>query len=109
MPQDMATFYALGFGGASFVNQIQMGIPLTITDPHMTRFVMSIDEAINLVMFAFTNGKSGDLFVQKSAACTIMIWQKPSKFYVVPNHEIKIIGTRHGEKSFEVLISKDSS
>ncbi len=91
-----------------FVNQIQMGMPLTITDPHMTRFVMSIDEAINLVMFAFTNGKSGDLFVQKSAACTIGDLAKAVKILCgVPNHEIKIIGTRHGEKSFEVLISKD--
>ena len=93
-----------------FFDQIKNNQPLTLTDPNMTRFMMSLDEAVELVLFAFENGKSGDLFVQKSPASTIENLAKTMVSMVgKPNHEIKIIGTRHGEKVYEVLMTKEES
>jgi len=93
-----------------FVNQLKNGKPITITDPGMTRFMMSLDEAVDLVLFAFKNGESGDLFVQKSPASTIENLAYTLKNMLgKPNHEIKTIGTRHGEKVYEVLMTKEES
>ena len=91
-----------------FVNQIKSGVPLTITDPNMTRFIMSLDEAIDLVLLAFLKGRPGEIFVQKSSSCTIKdLSQAVKNLCSLPEHKTKIIGTRHGEKSFEVLMSKE--
>jgi UDP-glucose 4-epimerase len=92
-----------------FINQIRTGKPITITDPDMTRFMMSLDQAIDLVLFAFENGKSGDIFVQKAPAATIkMLASAISKIFGNKNeHEIKTIGTRHGEKLYETLLTKE--
>lgn len=90
-----------------FINQIKKGLPLTITDPGMTRFMMTLEDAVDLVLFAFENGKQGDLFVQKSPASTIEDLAKALlKLYNAKN-EIKIIGTRHGEKLFETLVNRE--
>mgnify|MGYP001161252279 FL=1 len=87
-----------------FINQIKSGAPLTITDPLMTRFMMSLDDAVDLVLYAFKNGRSGDMFVQKSPAATIeTLAQAMLEIYNAKN-EIKIIGTRHGEKLYETLV-----
>ncbi len=87
-----------------FIKQIKSGDPLTITDPQMTRFMMTLDDAVDLVLYAFRNGKSGDMFVQKSPAATIeTLAQAMLEIYDAKN-EIKIIGTRHGEKLFETLV-----
>lgn len=91
-----------------FIDQMRKGNPITITDPNMTRFMMSLDEAVDLVLFAFENGKSGDLFIQKSPATTIELLAKTmKKLFNKPNQDIKIIGTRHGEKLYEVLMTKE--
>jgi UDP-N-acetylglucosamine 4,6-dehydratase len=91
-----------------FIDQIKNGKPITITDPNMTRFMMSLDDAVNLVMFAFENGKSGDIFVQKAPAATVeLLAHTMRKILAAPNHEIKIIGTRHGEKLYETLLTKE--
>ncbi len=91
-----------------FTNQIIAGKPLTITNPEMTRFMMTLDEAVELVLFAFSNGKPGDIFVQKSPAATISVLVEAlTRLLKKSNHEIKIIGTRHGEKQYEVLLSKE--
>ena len=91
-----------------FVNQIRAGQVLTITDPAMTRFMMTLDNAVDLVLYAFENGKSGDIFVQKSPAATIeTLVQALTDLMGVPNHKVKVIGTRHGEKLFEVLLSRE--
>ena len=91
-----------------FINQIKNGNPLTITDPNMTRFMMSLDQAVDLVLFAFENAESGDIFVQKAPAATIkMLAKSIVKIFGKPNHEIKIIGTRHGEKLYETLLTKE--
>lgn len=93
-----------------FIDQIRNGKPITITDPSMTRFMMSLDEAVDLVLFAFENGKNGDLFVQKSPASTIKTLAITLKNLLKkPEHEIKVIGTRHGEKVYEVLMTKEES
>lgn len=91
-----------------FVGQVRKGKPLTITDPAMTRFVMTLAEAVDLVLYAFQRGKNGDLFVQKAPAATIEVLAK-SVLHVLgePDHPIKIIGTRHGEKLFETLLSRE--
>jgi len=91
-----------------FVEQIKNNQPLTITNPEMTRFMMSLDEAVELVLFAFKNGKQGDLFVQKAPACTIDTLAK-AIIELKGNSKTKIvnIGTRHGEKLYEVLITKE--
>ena len=91
-----------------FINQIKNESPITITDPEMTRFMMSLDQAIDLVLFAFKNGKSGDIFVQKAPAATIHILAKTiAKILGKPGHEIRTIGTRHGEKLYETLLTKE--
>ena len=91
-----------------FVNQIQRGVPLTATDPEMTRFMMTLDDAVNLVLYAFQNGQSGDVFVQKAPAVTIEILIKAVLGLMgAPNHPVNIIGTRHGEKLYETLLSRE--
>ena len=91
-----------------FVNQIRAGQPLTITDPDMTRFIMSLPEAVDLVLYAFTNGKPGDIFVQKAPAATIGVLASAVREVMgVPDHPIHSIGTRHGEKLFETLMSRE--
>jgi UDP-N-acetylglucosamine 4,6-dehydratase/5-epimerase len=90
-----------------FVDQIKKGQPLTVTDPNMTRFLMSLEEAVELVMFAFLNAESGDIMVQKAPASTIGDLAQAIKELISSNNEIRIIGTRHGEKLFETLLTKE--
>jgi len=91
-----------------FFDQIRDGKEITITDPNMTRFMMSLDEAVELVLFAFNNGENGDIFVQKSPAATIQLLVDTMKNMLnKPNHPVKIIGTRHGEKLYETLLTKE--
>jgi UDP-glucose 4-epimerase len=91
-----------------FIDQIENGKPITITDPNMTRFMMSLDDAVDLVLFAFENGKSGDIFVQKAPAATVeLLAHTMRKTLGAPDHEIKTIGTRHGEKLYETLLTKE--
>ena len=89
-----------------FVEQIKSGLPLTITNPDMTRYLMSLEEAVELVLFAFENGQAGDIMVQKSPASTIMDLAIAVKELFHADNEIKIIGTRHGEKVYEPLVTK---
>ena len=90
-----------------FLNQIQAEEPLTVTDPNMTRFMMTIEGAVDLVLYAFTHGAPGDIFVQKAPSATIGILAKALvKLLNVPN-EIRIIGTRHGEKLYETLLNRE--
>ena len=90
-----------------FIKQIKEGNPITITDPKMTRYLMSLDEAVDLVLFAFKNGEQGDLFVQKSPASTIEDLAVALKELFNASNEIKIIGTRHGEKLYETLCTRE--
>jgi UDP-glucose 4-epimerase len=90
-----------------FINQIKSGFPLTITDPNMTRFLMSLNDAVDLVLFAFENGNQGDLFVNKAPAATIGDLAKAIKDLAKLDAEINIIGTRHGEKLFETLCTRE--
>jgi UDP-glucose 4-epimerase len=90
-----------------FINQIKSGLPLTITDPNMTRFLMSLNDAVDLVLFAFENGNQGDLFVNKAPAATIGDLAKAIKELAKVDNEIKIIGTRHGEKLYETLCTRE--
>jgi UDP-glucose 4-epimerase len=91
-----------------FVDQIRDGNPITITDPDMTRFMMSLDQAIDLVLFAFENGESGDIFVQKAPAATIKLLANTMKnIFGLPEHVVETIGTRHGEKLYESLLTKE--
>ena len=90
-----------------FTEQIKSGEPLTITDPNMTRFLMSLEEAVELVIFAFKNAKAGDIMVQKSPASTIGELAQAVKELFNADNEIKIIGTRHGEKLYETLLTKE--
>lgn len=91
-----------------FINQIKSGNPISITDPEMTRFMMTLDDAVDLVMYAFKNGKPGDIFVQKAPAATIKTLAKAiSETMEKPDHRIEIMGTRHGEKLFEVLLTRE--
>jgi UDP-N-acetylglucosamine 4,6-dehydratase/5-epimerase len=91
-----------------FIDQVKKGMPITITDPNMTRFMMSLDQAVDLVLFAFENGESGDIFVQKAPAATIELLANTMKNILgVPSHEVKTIGTRHGEKLYETLLTKE--
>ena len=91
-----------------FSRQIAAGQPITITDPSMTRFMMTLDDAVDLVIYAFENGKSGDIFVQKSPASTIETLVLALKeLFNSPAHPVNIIGTRHGEKLYEVLLSRE--
>lgn len=91
-----------------FTKQIRSGQPITITDPNMTRFMMTLDDAVDLVLFAFEHGNPGEIFVQKAPAATIETLAKAlTGLLGVPDHPINIIGTRHGEKLFEVLLSRE--
>ena len=90
-----------------WIEQIKAGNPITITDPSMTRFIMSLDEAVDLVLFAFENGISGDILVQKAPACTIEVLAKAVTGLFAPGHEIKVIGIRHGEKMYETLLTNE--
>lgn len=90
-----------------FINQIKEGKPLTVTDPTMTRFVMTLEEAVDLVVFAFENGNSGDILVQKAPACTIDILAQAIKELFHVDNEIKVIGIRHGEKMYETLLTDE--
>jgi UDP-glucose 4-epimerase len=91
-----------------FVNQARAGKPITITDPSMTRFMMTLDDAVDLVQYAFEHGRPGDIFVQKAPAATIeTLANALTDLMGVPGHEVRIIGTRHGEKLYEVLLSRE--
>ncbi len=91
-----------------FADQIREGTPLSITDPNMTRFMMTLDDAVELVLYAFQNGNPGDIFVQKAPAATIAVLAEAlCKLIGAPSHPINEIGTRHGEKLFEVLLSRE--
>lgn len=90
-----------------WIDQIREGKPITITEPAMTRFVMSLEEAVDLVLFAFENGESGDILVQKAPACTIDVLAEAVKELFAPDTEIKVIGIRHGEKMYETLLTNE--
>jgi len=90
-----------------FVDQIKRGNPLTITDPNMTRYMMTLDDAVDLVIFAFKNGNPGDIFVQKAPAATIEVLAKALLELYKANNPIKVIGTRHGEKLYETLVNRE--
>ena len=90
-----------------FIEQIKSGNPITITEPKMTRFIMSLDEAVELVLFAFEHAENGDIMVQKAPACTIGILAEAVKELFNPNAETRIIGIRHGEKMYETLLTKE--
>ncbi len=90
-----------------FINQIKQGKELTITEPSMTRFVMSLEEAVELVVYAFQNAESGDIMVQKAPACTIEVLAQAVKELFHADNEIKVIGIRHGEKMYETLLTNE--
>lgn len=90
-----------------FIHQIKNGLPLTITDPNMTRFLMSLNDAVDLVLFAFEHGNQGDLFVNKAPAATIGDLALALKELAKSNNDIKVIGTRHGEKLYETLCTRE--
>lgn len=90
-----------------WIDQIRAGNPITITEPRMTRFIMSLDEAVDLVLFAFENGVNGDILVQKAPACTIETLAKAVTGLFNPQTEIKVIGIRHGEKMYETLLTNE--
>ena len=91
-----------------FVDQILSNTPISITDPEMTRFMMTLDDAVDLVLYAFENGTPGEIFVQKAPAATIKVLAEAlTELMDVPNHKINIIGTRHGEKLYEALLSRE--
>ena len=90
-----------------WIDQIKAGSPITITEPQMTRFIMSLEEAVDLVLFAFENGESGDILVQKAPACTIRVLAKAVTELFDSGHEIKVIGIRHGEKMYETLLTNE--
>lgn len=90
-----------------WIDQIKAGQPITVTDPDMTRFIMSLDEAVDLVLFAFEHGVSGDILVQKAPACTIKVLAEAVKELFGSKEEIKVIGIRHGEKHYETLLTNE--
>ena len=90
-----------------WIDQIKSGKPITITEPEMTRFIMSLEEAVDLVIFAFQNGESGDIMVQKAPACTIGVLAQAVKELFQSEDEIKVIGIRHGEKMYETLLTNE--
>lgn len=90
-----------------WIDQIREGNPITITEPKMTRFIMSLEEAVDLVLFAFENGASGDILVQKAPACTIEVLARAVTELFHPGHEIRVIGIRHGEKMYETLLTNE--
>ena len=92
-----------------FIDQIKNGQPLTVTDPNMTRFIMSLEEAVELVVFAYENAETGDIMVLKSPACTVGVLAQAVKELFDVDNEIKIIGIRHGEKMYETLLTKEEA
>lgn len=91
-----------------WIEQIRKGEPITITDPSMTRFIMSLEEAVDLVLFAFENGESGDILVQKAPACTIKVQAEAvCELFGADKNNIKVIGIRHGEKMYETLLTNE--
>jgi UDP-glucose 4-epimerase len=91
-----------------FIEQIRAGKPITLTDPSMTRFMMTLDDAVDLVLYAFEHGQPGEIFVQKAPAATIEVLAKALTALVgKPEHEVRVIGTRHGEKLYEALLSRE--
>ncbi len=90
-----------------FIEQIKAGKPLTVTEPKMTRFIMSLEEAVDLVLFAFENAQSGDILVQKAPACTIEVLAQAVKELFHADNPVKVIGIRHGEKMYETLLTKE--
>ncbi|MEN5158169.1 polysaccharide biosynthesis protein [Achromobacter spanius] len=91
-----------------FIDQIRAGTPMSITDPDMTRFMMTLSDAVDLVLYAFEHGNNGDLFVQKAPAATVQtLAQTLARMLGKPDHPINVIGTRHGEKLYEVLLSRE--
>ena len=90
-----------------FIKQIREGKPLTVTDPNMTRFLMSLDDAVDLVLYAFSNARQGDIFVQKAPASTIMDLALAVKGLFNAANEIRVIGSRHGEKLYETLLTRE--
>ncbi|MNP12877.1 UDP-glucose 4-epimerase [compost metagenome] len=91
-----------------FIEQIRTGQALTLTDPNMTRFMMTLSDAVDLVLYAFEHGNNGDLFVQKAPAATIEVLAKAlTELVGKPQHPINVIGTRHGEKLYEALLSRE--
>jgi len=90
-----------------FIDQIKKGEPITITDPNMTRYMMTLDDAVDLVLFAFENGNPGDIFVQKSPAATIEVLATALLGLYKKNNPVKVIGTRHGEKLYETLVNRE--
>jgi len=90
-----------------FIEQIKSGKPLTVTDPSMTRFIMSLEEAVDLVLFAFENAQAGDILVQKAPACTIGVLAMAVRELFRAKNEVKIIGIRHGEKMYETLLTNE--
>lgn len=113
---DESTFCATRYGNVMasrgsviplFIKQCKENIPITITDPNMTRFLMSLEESVALVLYAFEHSNTGDIFVQKAPASTISDLAEAVKRIFNSNNEIKIIGTRHGEKAYETLINRE--
>jgi UDP-glucose 4-epimerase len=91
-----------------FVGQIRAGLPITLTDPRMTRFMMSLDDAVELVLYAFEHGANGDIFVQKAPASTVGdLARAICDLLGAPDHPIDVIGTRHGEKLYETLLTRE--
>ncbi|MCR5687540.1 MAG: polysaccharide biosynthesis protein [Lachnospiraceae bacterium] len=90
-----------------FIDQIKQGLPLTVTEPSMTRFIMSLEEAVELVIFAFQNAEAGDIMVQKAPACTIETLATAVKELFHADNEVKVIGIRHGEKMYETLLTNE--
>lgn len=90
-----------------WVEQIKSGNPITITDPNMTRYMMTLDDAVDLVLYAFEHGKNGDLFVQKAPAATLTVLAEALKKLYHADTEVKVIGTRHGEKLYETLVTRE--
>jgi len=90
-----------------FIDQIKQGLPLTVTEPKMTRFIMSLEEAVELVVYAFNNALTGDIMVQKAPACTIEVLAQAVKELFDADNEVKIIGIRHGEKMYETLLTNE--
>lgn len=90
-----------------WVDQIKSGQPITITDPHMTRFMMTLDDAVDLVLHAFEHGQNGDLFVQKAPAATLEVLAQALRELYKADTEVKVIGTRHGEKLYETLVTRE--
>ena len=91
-----------------FIDQMKAGTPITVTDPNMTRFMMSLEDAVELVLFAFKNGNNGDIFVQKSPAATVAVLAIAlKKLLGYDSHNVKVIGTRHGEKLYETLLTRE--